>query len=97
MGNLHAAEYAGMVARDELRLDVALSAHLQSNHYPPIPLKMIVPAKLAIDAANEDDWDRMIPLPEGVTHRTGGIEATASTLVEHMHLDCFIDHDPFLD
>ncbi len=91
MGNLQAQEHAGMVAREELRLGVALSAHLQSNHYPPIPVRMIEPAKLAIQAANEDERDRVIKLPNGIEHRsTGATEVPASALIEHMHLDCFI-------
>jgi hypothetical protein len=90
-------EYAGMVAREKLRLDAALAAHLRGNHFPPIPLEMVGPAKKAIEAANEDERDRIIPLPDGIEHRSGATEVPASTLIDHMRLDCFIDHDPFLD
>jgi len=77
-------------------IDTALSWHLSSNHYPPIPQVMIEPAKKAIAAANENDWDRVITLPESVSFRDGNT-APAHEMVEAMHLDAWIDYDALDD
>ncbi len=41
------------LASDELGLDLerAIGIHLQSNHYPPVPLSMVEPCIDAIDKA----------------------------------------------
>ena len=46
-----------------------LSWHLSCNHYPPVPSCMVDVCLAAIDAANDDDWDRRITLPVGVSWR----------------------------
>lgn len=46
-------------------LDVALTWHLRSNHYPPHPLFMVRVAREALEAADDLDWMREIPLPQG--------------------------------
>lgn len=51
-------------------IDVALSWHLRSNHYPPVPSFMIPLAKAAIEAFNDGEPDRVLELPQGcTTHR----------------------------
>ena len=69
--------------------NVALAIHLSSNHYPPIPAVMIGPCKEAIANANAGDWYAPVELPEGILWR-GESSCPTHALVEHAHLDCFI-------
>ena len=72
-------------------LDVALSWHLQSNHYPPVNPVFIPVAKQAIEAGIEsvlaDDPD---PLAEEVEMPNGIVKALGD-IVEELHLDAFIE------
>ena len=51
---------------NELDLEMALSIHLQSNHYPPVPLSMVEPCIQAIDAYYDEDYNKMIEMPAKV-------------------------------
>ena len=73
-------------------IDTALSWHFSSNHYPPLSPSLIGPAKLAIEAANEGDWDKLIELPDGITFRDG-TSAPAGEMVSNFHLDSWIDYE----
>ena len=65
MGHLSAMDMAA-----HADLDTALSWHLRSNHYPPVPTFMIPLAKAAIEAFNDGEPDRVLELPQGcTTHR----------------------------
>lgn len=75
-------------------LEQALGWHLQSNHFPPIPLTMVQPCLEAIDAYNEQDYDRLISLPDGIGYK-GLTVAPASAIVEQHHLDTFIADEDF--
>lgn len=86
MGALQANEMAEMTD-----LQTGLRWHLRSNHFPPVPLSMLPVCEEAIDAANEDDWERMIELPEGTSYR-GRDEAPAWAIVEAHHLQSWIDN-----
>lgn len=75
MGRLGADAFAELVEDGTAQLDQALSWHLTSNHYPPVPTFFIPTCKAAIEAGQDEDWDREIPLPRGcVTHSVIGIE-----------------------
>jgi hypothetical protein len=76
-------------ARD---LDTVLVWHLQSNHYPPVPLSMIPACKAAIVAMQADSPNKSIPLPRGVSWR-GKRFAPACEIVSAHHLDGFIRED----
>ena len=80
------------LASDELGLDleVAIAMHLQSNHYPPVPTSMVEPCIEAIDAYYEEDYNRAIPMPEGVFYK-GMSHAPAHAIVDQHHLSWFID------
>lgn len=84
MGHLSAL---GMVEHGGI--DVALPWHLAYNHYPPLPACLEATARGAIQAAQDEDWDREIPLPNGVAWR-GATSMTAAHAVEAMHLDAFL-------
>ncbi|NDB08483.1 MAG: hypothetical protein EBX97_07440 [Actinobacteria bacterium] len=70
--------------------DTALRWHLQSNHYPPIPSVMIEPCKVAIANANAGEWHAEIQLPDGILWR-GNTTCPTHALIEHAHLDGFLD------
>jgi len=71
-----------------LDLERQLSIHFSSNCYPPIPQQMIPTAIEAIDAYWEDDLDKMIPLPEGVSFR-GSDEVSAINVINSYRLDAW--------
>ena len=70
-------------------MTVALSWHLQSNHYPPIPLTMVDVCVQAIDLVNISEGYELVELPEGVLFR-GSTSAPAYDIVEQHHLDFWI-------
>lgn len=89
MGSMQAREMANA---PELTMEDALAWHLRSNHYPPVPLSMVQPCMDAIDAYWEDDLDKMIQLPEGVSFR-GEPEAPARDIIIQHHLDAWCQDD----
>ena len=70
-------------------LDQAILIHLQSNHYPPVPSSMVQPCIEAIDAYYDEDYDRLIDMPEGVSYR-GRDKAPASAIIEQHHLEAWL-------
>jgi len=66
----------------------ALAWHLNSNHFPPIP-EVFDAAVEAIDAGMDEDWERPIELPDGVSWREQ-TSAPAWACIEGWHLDEFI-------
>jgi hypothetical protein len=79
------------LASDELGLDLetAIGYHLQGNHYPPVPLSMVEPCIEAIDAYWDEDYNKLIEMPKGVTYR-GDRYAPAHAIVEQHHLDAWL-------
>lgn len=90
MGSVLAAELAS--GELNVTMEQAIGWHLQGNHYPPIPSSMIQPCIDAIDAGNEEDWGRLIALPEGVFYK-GETEAPAWAMIEQHHLSAWIHSD----
>jgi len=82
MGSLQAAA----MADTDLTLEQQLAWHLRSNHYPPVPSSMVPTCIEAINAYWEDDLDKMVSLPAGVSFR-GEIEAPAREIIISHHLD----------
>jgi len=85
MGRNLAEELAGNSLLDEIKLDNAIGIHLQGNHYPPIPLTMVQPCIEAINAYWDEDLNKMIDMPEGVSYR-GNTKAPAWAIIESHHL-----------
>ena len=77
------------LAETELDLERQLAYHLQGNHYPPVPLSMVAPCIEAIDAAYDEDYDREIEMPQGVSYK-GNTTAPAWAIIEQHHLSWFI-------
>jgi hypothetical protein len=76
-----------------LSLEQQIAIHFSSNCYPPIPSKMIPVAIEAIDAYWEEDYSRMIPLPEGVEFRDGSTSVSASQAIDSLRLDAWLVDD----
>lgn len=70
MGSLNALGFADAVNDGQIKLEQALSWHLTSNHYPPLPTFFIPTCIAAIEAGQDEDWDQEIQLPRGcATHQ----------------------------
>jgi hypothetical protein len=86
MGNNLATELAdGTLGLD---MESAIGMHLRGNHYPPVPLSMVQPCIDAIDAYWEEDQDRLIEMPAGVSYK-GNTHAPAWAIIEQHHLDAW--------
>ena len=77
-----------------LDLETQLAYHLQGNHYPPVPLSMVQPCIEAIDAYYEEDYNRLIEMPEGVSYR-GSKHAPASAIIEQHHLHAWLPEEDY--
>jgi hypothetical protein len=78
----------------ELDLEIALGYHLQGNHYPPVPLSMVQPCIEAIDAYYEDDYNKLIEMPEGVSYK-GDTHAPAWAIIEQHHLNAWLPEEEY--
>ena len=85
MGSTFATE----LANGELDLSTAIGIHLTSNHYPPVPTSMVLPCIEALEAYWEDETDREIPMPEGITYK-GFNTAPAWAVIEQHHLEAWL-------
>jgi hypothetical protein len=63
----------------------SMAIHLTTNHYPPVPISMVRACIDAIYAYDEEDYDKLIELPQGVEWR-GQSSAPAHAIVEGHHL-----------
>lgn len=82
MGRIQAEEMS-----QHADLDTGLIWHLTVNHFPPIPARMVEPAKAAIALANDGEWDEPVP---GLT-TIHGEPVTAAEAVREWHLDPWIE------
>ena len=73
----------------DLDLETQLRIHLTGNHYPPVPVSMVQPCIDAIDAYYDEDYNKMIEMPEGVSYR-GSKFAPASAIIEQHHLEAWL-------
>ena len=85
MGSLQAAEMAELMPMED-----AIKWHLKVNHYPQIPSSMVKPCLDAIDAYWEDDIDREIQMPDGISYR-GETTVAAREIIISCHLDAWLD------
>jgi hypothetical protein len=85
------SNFATELADYDLGLDLstAIGIHLSSNHYPPVPNSMVLPCIEALEAYWEDETDREIPMPEGVSYR-GQNTAPAWAIIEQHHLEAWL-------
>ena len=85
MGRLSAEDMLNHADRE-----TALRWHLQSNHFPPVPLSMLRVARVSIACMESEDWDVKIPLPAGVLYH-GQSVVSAIDACRALHLDVFIE------
>lgn len=78
------------IAGTDLPLEEQIAWHFSSNCYPPIPKQMIPVAVEAINAYNDEDFARVIKLPEGVQFRNGEDWVFASQAIESLRLDAWL-------
>jgi hypothetical protein len=74
----------------DLNLSDQLAIHFATNCYPPIPKIMIPVAIEAIDAYWDEDYAKVIKLPEGVQFRNGEDWVFASQAIESLRLDAWL-------
>lgn len=86
MGSNFATDLAENI---DISLESAIGMHLQGNHYPPVPLSMVQPCIEAIDAYYDEDFDKEIEMPEGVSYR-GKTTAPAWAIIEQHHLSAWL-------
>jgi len=80
------SNFATELANSDTDLEWQIKLHLQHNHYPMVPVSMVEPCVSAIAACNEECYNRMIELPNGVLWR-GQSSAPAHAIVEGYHLE----------
>lgn len=68
----------------------ALTWHLQSNHYPPVPGHMVPVCQKAIERINGGTPRKRIRLPQGTTYR-GSSLVYPWDVVKSLHLESFLD------
>lgn len=79
------SQLAQDISEFDMPLRNQIEIHLVSNFYPPIPRFM---AQTCVDALNaywEEDTDRMIDMPKGVSYK-GSTSAPAWAIVEQHRL-----------
>jgi len=74
------------LAENVIDIRTSIAIQLRGNHYPPVPLSMVEPCIEAIYACSDEDYDKQIALPEGVTWK-GKTTAPAWAIVEGHHLE----------
>lgn len=67
----------------------ALSWHLNSNCYPPVPLDLVDSCVLAIHYVEENEPDAIITLPEDILWR-GTRHVPAWAVIDGLHLEAFV-------
>jgi hypothetical protein len=87
----------GMMTARELQeqgmsLENQIAIHFSSNCYPPIPHQMIPTAVEAIYAYHDEELDKLIPLPEGVSFR-GNTEVSARDVINSYYLGAWCESD----
>jgi hypothetical protein len=79
-----------------LDMESAIAMHLRVNHYPPVPTSMVPTCMDAIDAYWEEDLNRNIDLPAGVSWR-GENYAPAYAIIESHHLEQWCTEDEYVE
>lgn len=94
MGNLQASAYAEAVADGMVPLEIALTAHLTSNFYPPLPTAYVEPILAAITAVDADEPDTRIEIDPEINPQPRMVGAdgriSAGDLVEITHTEAFL-------
>jgi hypothetical protein len=82
MGHTTAVAISGL----DVPMKEQIEIHLVSNFYPPVPRFMAQACVDAIDAYWDEDTNRMIDMPKGVSYK-GSTSAPAWAIIEQHRLD----------
>jgi hypothetical protein len=80
------------MAATDTSIEVQLSWHLSSNHYPPVPQFMVPVCIEAIEAYNAGEYDKEIALPGGITYRDNPTAPVAEIVDQH-HLHAWLNEE----
>jgi hypothetical protein len=80
--------YSTMVD-NSVNFNMMLEWHLKHNHYPPVHDDMIDVCVVAIDNANDGNWEAGVELPQGFLYLGHNVVPTWK-LVDAFHLDDFL-------
>ena len=80
------------LSQTTISIQQQMAIHLTSNHYPPVPMSMVQPCIDAIYAYDEEEYDKLIELPNGVMWR-GLNSAPAHAIVEGHHLQAWLSSE----
>ena len=69
-----------------------IELHLRNNFYPPIPLSMVQPCIDAIDAFYDEDSDKEIAMPKGISYKGSNV-APAWAIIEQHRLDSWLKEE----
>jgi len=78
-----------LTKEEELKLDDKLADHLQYKTTPPVSLSMMDICKDAIFNCFNDEHNKTV--------KVGESEVASHEVVEHIHLEWFVDRWPFFD
>jgi hypothetical protein len=81
---------------ETMPLEQQINLHLQYNFYPPVPSSMVQSCIEAINAYNDEDLERQIEMPQGVSYR-GSDFAPAHAIVEQHRLYPFCALDEYYE
>ena len=83
----------GLTIRDQGKLYAAIEYQLTSNFYPPHPRALIGPCVEAVKAAINGEWQKDIPMPEGILYgQDKQTSAQAITLIDDFRLTELVDY-----
>jgi len=68
-----------------LKLEQAISFHLEYNHFPPISPTFAKSAKEAIENAISDNYNKKVQLPNGK-------KLSTAKVIDSLHLSSFVEH-----
>jgi hypothetical protein len=88
MGAAGAQAFAEQVDEGNVSLATAVSWHLTSNHYPPLPAFFVPVAIRAIELGQAEEWDAEIDLPLGCVEH----EVVIADWNEVEHATCELDN-----
>jgi len=91
MGRMTAEGYKKSIDDGSLSLENAISIHLSSNHYPPLPSTLVPVALKALTKAKKGEWEKKIRLPEGLEHKIYGKLVPVQVVMDYMHLEPFLE------
>ena len=83
----------GLTIHDQGKLYAAIEYQLTSNFYPPHPRALIGPCVEAVKAAINGEWQKDIPMPEGILYgQDKQTTAKAITLIDDFRLTELVDY-----